>query len=219
MKKLLAILLTLVLCLGVFASCDIPWNEPEESSQNDWTNGEVAISNLGYWNYENPSSIENLNYFSAESISPYTAYTDFRYYKDDFEFDTVNENGWCYNVEAIWSYDAFLEGIDNNNLPDSINKETFENNFVVVIKSISGHIRTEDVYYSGFKKENEHYELTYHLVSRGQEFSDAEDPYTDVCLIPKSVCKDGLSDIEIKVIRREYDFDYVSSTFVVSTFD
>lgn len=107
-----------------------------------------------------------------------------------------------YYVKAFFNYDDFAKGVVDSN-PTGVTEQTFEDNFVLVISGLSPHIRTEDVYYTDFSKQDGYYTITYNKVSSEyMDFAEAVDPFCDVCIIPKELCDTPKANF--KVIEKEY---------------
>ena len=170
------------------SSSQEPTSESSSSSDNSSTDDGA----------ENEPKKENLSGVTEESLNAYSSLLDCTCF-------TV-ENG----ITVVSTYDDFLkcvipscgEGVE------SIEEKTFEDNFIVLIKGISGHIRDESVYYNDFEKVGDNYILTYNLVyEKGQLVSPMEYPYVDACIIPRSLCADDLTRIQVKIQIKKYLFE------------
>lgn len=107
-----------------------------------------------------------------------------------------------YYVKAFFNYDDFAKGIVDSN-PTGVTEQTFEDNFVLVISGLSPYIRTEDVYYTDFSKQDGYYTITYNKVSSEyMDFMEAVDPFCDVCIIPKELC--DTPEANFKIIEKKY---------------
>ena len=213
MKKILSLILFLILCFGAFVSCD---NETQTESSSESTQESISKESsfiepvsselfLGRWNYENPTR-ETLTGVNSESFNSYVVYLHSSYHS------LVDDDNWTsryhYATKLFLSYEEFLGGVAENCVFDAVTEQTFENNYVLVVEGESGHIRSEDIYYSNLVKENECYTLTYNLISRhGQGFSDAIQHYSDIVIVPKTIFKNESSSVKIEVVKKEYVFD------------
>lgn len=213
MKKILSMLLTLIMCLGMLVSCG---NEESSSSQSE-TKSESSSE-----------SIVQSEFTGEESKSEIPSETQSETILDDNVLNNITRDtfanayqswiGWYYETgivdgeydgmfvcaKAIFTYEEFQKGaIDDR--PTGITEQTFEDNFVVVIQGKQGHIRREDTYYTDFERRDNYYMLTYNSVWRqGEGFSDAEYAFCDVCVIPNGLCESLNPQIEI--IKKEYVF-------------
>ena len=107
-----------------------------------------------------------------------------------------------YYLKAFFSYEDFAKGIIDST-PKEITEQTFEDNFVLVISGLSPHIRTEDIHYTDFSKQDGYYTITYNKVSSEyMDFMETVDPFCDICIIPKELCDTPKANF--KVIEKEY---------------
>ena len=226
MKRLLALILALLLCLGV-VSCGVyegesssssdesscissaePSSEAtssdessttESSSQEPTSESSSSSDNSSTDDgAENQPKKEILSGVTKGSLSAYSSLLDCAYF--------VVEDG----ITVASTYDDFLKCVNPSCSEgvEGIEEKTFEDNFIVLIKGTSGHIRQESVYYNNFKKVGDNYILTYNLVyEKGQLVSPMEYPYVDACIIPRSLCADDLTRIQVKIERKEYLFE------------
>ena len=173
------------------SSSQEPTSESSSSSDNSSTDDGA----------ENQPKKEILSGVTPEWFNAYKAYTD-KYYHN-----LGDENTYVTITQVISSYDELNEYVYDSTIKEmKITESLFEDNFIILIAGV-WHERTEDVYYNDFKKVNGYYTLTYNLVSWGQEFCDVLYPVADVCVIPKSLCKDDLSTIQVKIVTKEYKFE------------
>lgn len=231
MKKLLALLLAALLCLATLVACDnsdepsssSSSEEPSSSSQEPSSSSEEPSSKelsddnasndtqnpfgayVGLWNYQNRES-EEISDFDVKSVKAYYAiYSEYLYstYKS-FAENSYDFYGGYY-TKLFSDYFEFSAGVINDRVYDGITEQTFEDNYVVVVEGWSGHVRSEFICYSDLVQKNGYYLLTYNLIFyEGQCFSEAEDHYTDVVIIPKSLFENDISNVKIKVEKKQY---------------
>lgn len=231
MKKLLALLLAALLCLATLVACDNS-DEPsssssseasssssedlssssEEPSSQDPTHNNASSDTqnsfeiyAGEWNYENRKSeiISDINVKSIKGYyaicSEYSCPTYKSFAENDYDF----YGG--YYTKLFSDYFEFSAGVINDRVYDGITEQTFEDNYVIVVEGRSGHVRSEIICYTDLVQKNGYYLLTYNLISYlEQDFSEAEDDYTDIVIIPKSLFENDISNIKIKVVKKEY---------------
>lgn len=214
MKKLLALLLAMILCLGVLVACDTPEESSSSSSSEESstsTEGPVledpstprltSKTFEGQWDYENATK-EVVNGITADTFSAYRAILS--EWKGTHVLHEKMLSGKKFFAKMFSNYEEFSETVSEF---DAVVEATFENNYVLVVEGVSGYIRDKnamDIYYTDLKKENGSYTLTYNLIERGQE--EALDFYTDIVIIPKSLFEDDISDIDLTVIKKQYVF-------------
>ncbi len=224
MKRLLALILSLLVCLGL-VSCGVYEDEKsnsnnesscvsstESSSQEPTNETTTSDESSSSESSSQESSTENdldelypkkeiLSGVTPEWFNAYKAYTD-KYYHN-----LGDENTYVTITQVISSYDELNEYVYASTIEEmQITESLFDDNFIILIAGV-WHVRTEDVYYNDFKKVNDNYTLTYNLVSWGQEFMEALYPFADICVIPKSLCEDDLSTIQVKIVTKEYKFE------------
>ena len=183
MKKIIAILISMMLLLGAFVSCnnlEDPGSSSSESSsssseesskeesseKHNESTSTQASSKLfhGKWDYENKTK-ETVNGVTAESFDGYADIIS-EYLGSSYkslakgEFSTKE-----YFVKIFSSYDEFSEGVINNSVFNTITVATFESNYVLVVEGESGHVRSEICRYSDLVKKDGKYFLTYNLIS------------------------------------------------------
>ena len=231
MKRLLALILSLLLCLGV-VSCGV--YEGESSSSSDESScissaepsSEATSSNESSLTEsssqeptsESSSSSDNSstdddaeNEPKKEILSGVTPewFNAYVSYNDEYYHNVERTGDWDFATQVVLSFEEYKSYMYLPHLEKCpITEETFEDNFVILISGFSGHIRSEHVYYSGFERLDENrYYLRYNLVSWGQDFLEAEDPFRDICVIPRSLCSDDLSTIQVQIIQESYKFE------------
>ncbi len=222
MKKLVAILLTLIFCLGIFVSCNnetptetssqsegVKESDSEESSRNheetmttlDSETESVDISSESESLVDDTAEKVILDGVTCEYFDAYNAFLD------KYQYSTPSINIGEQHAKVIFNYEDFLKGVTLENIFEIITEATFDDYFVIVISGRTPVIRSEDIYYTDFKEENDCYTITYNRVySKKQNFSPAESGYTDVCIIPKSLCN-NTTLTEIKIINKAYVFE------------
>lgn len=231
MNKLLALLLSLLLCFGALVACDgleessssslneepssssqEPSSSSEEPSSEDPTHNNASNDTqnsfeiyAGEWNYENRKS-EEISDFDVKSVKAYYAICSEYLYST---YKSFAENSYDfyggYYTKLFSDYFEFSAGVINDRVYDGITEQTFEDNYVVVVEGRSGHVRSEIICYTDLVQKNGYYLLTYNLISYlEQDFSEAEDHYTDIVIIPKSLFENDISNIKIKVVKKEY---------------
>ena len=175
----------------------------DDNASNDTQNPFGAY--VGVWNYQNRES-EEISDFDVKSIKGYYAiYSEYSCptYKSFAENDYDFHGG--YYTKLFSDYFEFSAGVINDRVYDGITEQTFEDNYVIVVEGRSGHVRSETICYSDLVQKNGYYLLTYNLISYlEQDFSEAEDDYTDIVIIPKSLFENDISNIKIKVVKKEY---------------
>ena len=205
MKKILSMLLALMFCFGALISCG---NEENSSSSSESVFQTESASEEHKSEVTTETETEtNLGEGVVLGITRDTfanAYESWIgwYYEAGISEDNYHQFS-C--VKAIFTYEEFQKGaIDSR--PTGITEQTFEDNFVVIIRGFEGHIRSYDIHYTDFKKEEDHYMLIYNSVyCWGDMFSEAIQPFCDVCIIPKELSDDANPQI-IKVIEKQYIF-------------
>ncbi|MBQ8739441.1 MAG: hypothetical protein IJZ04_08090 [Clostridia bacterium] len=215
MKKFLSMLLTLIMFLSLLVSCG---NEEISSSQSE-TKSESSSESIVQSEStgeesksEIPSETESETILDDNVLNNITRDTFANAYQSwiGWYYETGIEEGECRHgmfacAKAIFTYEEFQKGaIDFR--PTGITEQTFEDNFVLVIRGCEGHIRSYDIHYTDFKKEGDYYTLTYNRISpKDGEVSEAVQEFCDVCIIPKELCNDTNPQI-IKVIEKHYMF-------------
>ncbi len=228
MKRLLALILALLLCLGLVScgvydkdltssqeqstSTESPSSERDSNSETPLTesSGEESSSKEEMLTgkreltlLRNPQQLPPASGITPESFNAYVSYND------EYHHSVEREGDWDFVTQVVLSFEEYKSYMYLPHLEECpITEETFEDNFVILISGFSGHVRSEHVYYSGFERLDEtRYYLRYNLVSWGQGFSEAEDPFRDICVIPRSLCSDDLSTIQVKIIQESYKFE------------
>ncbi len=214
MKKLLSILLALILCFGLLISCGNEESSSSQSEKKSESSSESVVQSESTGEEsksEVPTETETETNLGEGVVLGVT--------RDTFATAYESWIGWYYEtgivdgeydgmfacVKAFFNYEDFEKGaIDDR--PTGITEQTFEDNFVIVIRGCEGHIRSYDIHYTDFKKEDGYYTLTYNSVyCWGEMFGEALQPFCDVCIIPKELCEDANPQI-IKVIEKNYSF-------------
>ena len=201
MKKLLALLLAMILCLGVLVACN---EEPPE---------EPKISS-GYWyiDRESDSSAE-LNGVTPEWLGAYTTIFggDIAYpnYENLTKLEDYGMGCEPYCIKIISSYEDFLKGVINEEAFESITTQTFEDNYALIVQGRWGVQRDKEwLCYNDLKKEDGYYTLSYsRIFTRETMESPAEEPYVDVVIIPKELFEDHPNTIEIRPLYKVYLFE------------
>ena len=196
MKKLVAILLTLIFCLGIFVSCD---NETLTESSSE------SIQ-------ESESEIEKGVSFDNAGIPIFkkgkTAYTCIK-----VEATDNAKNKYVLFDRIIFAeYLDFLEFI-NENIEGNveINQNTFEENFVIVIYRNDFYPTQLYPCYSDLIKEDDHYvlHLEYTIHKQVQVNAMQVKPYFDFVIIPKTECTEIAPETKICIQEwiHQYDID------------
>ena len=214
MKKLLALLLSLLLCLSFVASCNreeeissSSSGEPtsEASSSGEPTSEEPSSSEEstipGY--YDRTATVEISNDITIYSISePYTAYTDKIYHRiSNFSADGL---GACATV--ITNYYQFLESPVYDAALSLISPKLFEDNFIILTEMAwEADIKTHS--YTDFQKDLLYYTITANSLVVGKVLEKpAFGIARDICVIPRELCEEDPSQIEVRIIQKEYEF-------------
>ena len=192
MKKFLSILLSLIFFICAFVSCndEVPTGTSSEGVQGSESDEQSTKE-------ESASNVVTRDTFA----NAYESWIGW-YYETGISEDNCNMFS-C--VKAIFSYEEFKKGaIDFR--PTGITEQTFEENFVIIVRGCEGHIRDYDIYYTDFEKQDGYYSLTYNIASYiDTEVSDAVQAFCDVCIIPKELCDDTNPQIT-KIIEKKYAF-------------
>ncbi|MBQ2810362.1 MAG: hypothetical protein IJF11_05665 [Clostridia bacterium] len=194
MKKILSLILFLILCFGAFVSCD---NETQTESSSESTQESISKE-------ESAKEESALNIVTRDTFADaYESWIGWYY-----ETGVLENNYHMFSyVKAIFDYEDFEKGIieGREDCLTEVTEQTFEENFVLIVRGFSGHIRNADIYYTDFKKEDNYYTITYNTVCNIlTEAPDAHDPFCDVCIIPKELCDNP--NLEIKIIEKQYIF-------------
>ena len=206
MRKILALILALLLCVGLIACNNEEANLGSSSSLDSSSDASSSAKPSTNDDKQKQPKKEILDNVTLESLGFYTSYIS------SVESSTPNDYYHTSEERAkvVSSYEEFLSYVSNNHtdILRHINEETFENNFVVLISGQEGHIRVENVYYSDFEKFDEYYTLTYnYLYEENRCLQMMVEKYSDVCVIPRTLCQDDISSIELKIIRKDYKFE------------
>ena len=212
MKKLLSLLLVMVLCLGVLVACNTP-EESSSSSSSEEPPQEPKISS-GYWyiDRESDSSVE-LNEVTPEWLGAYTTIFggDIAYpnYENLTKLENYGMSCEPYCIKIISSYEDFLKGVINEEAFESINPQTFEDNYALIVQGHWGVQRDKEwLCYNDLKKEDGYYTLSYsRIFTRETMESPLEEPYVDVVIIPKELFEDHPNTIEIRPVYKVYLFE------------
>ncbi len=199
MKKLLAILLAMILCLGVLVTCN---DEPSdlELVENDEPNVEKGSTPV----------------FPTIFKNRYTCYNVSE--KNSLNGTKENFQRWMFADRA--SFIAFLQ--ENTRLTDSdeITEETFEENFVVVVYRRRDTRDTENYGYGDFKwnEPNELIGRSEGFYSITLEYTDnksvtAKDdwekpPTFDIIIVPREDAPKNLSEIADRFYLKTYVHEY-----------
>ncbi len=214
MKKLLSILLALILCFGLLISCGNEENSSSQSEKKSESSSESVVqseSTCEESTSEVPTETETETNLGEGVVLGVT--------RDTFATAYESWIGWYYEtgivdgeydgmfacVKAYFNYEDFEKGaIDSR--PTGITEQTFEDNFVLVIRGREAHTRNYDIYYTDFEKQDGYYTLTYNCVFRkGHSSGEKETHFCDICIIPKELCDDTDPQI-VKVIEKNYSF-------------
>lgn len=175
MKKILSLILSIILCLGIFVSCD---NEtPTETSSQSIQESEIEI--------EQGVSFDN------------AGIPIFKKGETEYTCIKVEANDNAKNKYVLFDRIIFVEYLDfldftNENIEGNveINQNTFEENFVIVI--YRNDFSPTQLYpcYSDLIKEDDHYvlNLEYTIHKQLQVNAMQVNPYFDFVIIPKTEC-------------------------------
>ena len=214
MKKLLSILLALIFCFSALISCGNEESSSSQSEMNSESSSESVVQSESTGEEsksEVPSETESETILDDSVLNNITRDTFANAYQSwiGWYYETGFEEGEYHGMfacaKAIFTYEEFQEGaIDHR--PTGITEQTFEDNFVVVIRGCEAHTRNYDIYYTDFTKQDGYYTLTYNTVHRkGNSVGEKDTPFCDVCIIPKELCNDTNPQI-VKVIEKSYLF-------------
>lgn len=235
MKRFLSTLLSLILCLGIFVSCNdetptesssqsegVKESGSEESSRNheetmttlDSENESVDISSES--NEENTETLSEIedgvidSFFEKVVLDGITAqhFEAYTAHLDEYYYPIGFEgNTIGFIAKAIFTYEEFVKGaVDNVNI-EAITEQTFEDNFVIIVQGVYPVLRTFDMHYTNFTQEDNFYSITFNAVySRNQGFNEMHDRFVDICVIPKSLCN-NTTLTEVKLIYKIYVFE------------
>ena len=194
MKKFLSILLVLILCLGIFVSCDneTPTESSSESVQESETEKGVSFDNAGI--------------------------PIFKKGEAEYTCIKVEANDNTKNKYVLFDRTIFIEYLDfleftNENIVGNveINQNTFEENFVIAIYRNDYYPTQLYPCYSDLIKENDHYvlNLEYTIHKKVQVNAMQIKPYFDFVIIPKSECTEISPETKIYIQEciHQYDID------------
>ncbi len=185
MKKLLALLLAMILCLGVLVACN---DEPSdlELVENDEPNVEKGSTPVFPTIFKNRYTCYNVS--EKQSLNGT---------KEKFQ-------RWIFADRA--SFIEFLQ--ENTSLTDSdeITEETFEENFVVVIYRLGDYRKTENYGYGDFRwnepnifvgRDDAYYSITLEYTSYANRAYDERDvpPKFDIVVVPREDGPQNLSEV------------------------
>ena len=194
MKRLLAILLTLVLCIGVFVSCD---NNEETSSSEHETAATPVTQNDATVDYKSSFPVFEHTIDSYESNRIIS--------KEDLNYELFDR--W-----VIDDYESFLGFIsENTNYTNvtNITESAFEDSFIIAVFRNDDYYKTENYCYGNFKKKDDYFVICFEYTKYyGKAYDEAERPYSfDLILVPREACNEDVNNISvcIQTIVHEYD--------------
>lgn len=201
MKKLLALVLAMILCLGIFVAC------------ND--------EGLTLHEREEPN-VERHPVFPSSLKNAYTSYTVVE--KQSLWGSGINKQfqRWVFDDYAYFS--RFLsENTSSKNSCNEITKETFETNFIVIVYRLDDYRRTENYGYGNFKwnepkfvyGHDGYYSITLEYTETYKSLDTEEvPPIFDIIVVPREDGPQDLSEVagDFRLVTLVHHYAVISET-------